>query len=123
MPQATGNMQQTTGDKHKVMFGVLFPFYDNDLELHCLVLSFFGWKAEIKAAKLFVDAFSGTGAQAKMSVILYSGPRTQTMQLLSTAPLKREEALGRRGVLWCLSLVSTTVKSSSSIPSAIAQGH
>merc|ERR1719311_1900354 len=35
-----------------------------------------GWKAEIKAAKLFVDAFSGTGAQAKMSVILYSGPRT-----------------------------------------------
>merc|ERR1719408_522199 len=35
-----------------------------------------GWDAEIKAAKLFVDAFSGTGAQAKMSVILYSGPRT-----------------------------------------------
>merc|ERR1719327_2497155 len=35
-----------------------------------------GWKAEIKAAKMFVDAFSGTGAQAKMSVILYSGPRT-----------------------------------------------
>merc|ERR550514_926906 len=34
-----------------------------------------GWKAEIKAAKLFVDAFSGTGAKAKMSVILYSGPR------------------------------------------------
>jgi len=35
-----------------------------------------GWKAEIKAAKLFVDAFSGTGAKAKMAVILYSGPRT-----------------------------------------------
>jgi len=35
-----------------------------------------GWKAEIKAAKMFVDAFSGTGAQAEMSVILYSGPRT-----------------------------------------------
>jgi hypothetical protein len=35
-----------------------------------------GWAAEIKAAQLFVDAFSGTGAQAKMAVILYSGPRT-----------------------------------------------
>jgi len=35
-----------------------------------------GWKAEIKAAELFVDAFSGTGAQAQMGVILYSGPRT-----------------------------------------------
>jgi len=35
-----------------------------------------GWKAEIKAANMFVDAFSGTGAQANMAVILYSGPRT-----------------------------------------------
>jgi len=35
-----------------------------------------GWDAEIKAAELFVDAFSGTGAQAEMAVILYSGPRT-----------------------------------------------
>merc|ERR550514_1435457 len=35
-----------------------------------------GWKAEIKAAKMFVDAFSAKGAQAEMSVILYSGPRT-----------------------------------------------
>jgi len=35
-----------------------------------------GWKAEIKAANLFVDAFSGTGAKANMGVILYSGPRT-----------------------------------------------
>jgi len=35
-----------------------------------------GWNAEIKAAKMFVDAFSGKGAQAKMAVILYSGPRT-----------------------------------------------
>merc|ERR1719456_1203936 len=35
-----------------------------------------GWDAEIKAAKMFVDAFSGTGAQAQMGVILYSGPRT-----------------------------------------------
>ena len=35
-----------------------------------------GWDAEIKAAEMFVDAFSGTGAQTKMSVILYSGPRT-----------------------------------------------
>jgi uncharacterized protein YegL len=35
-----------------------------------------GWKAEIKAAQTFVEAFSGTGAHAKMAVILYSGPRT-----------------------------------------------
>merc|ERR1719261_2088965 len=35
-----------------------------------------GWKAEIKAAQTFVDAFDGTGAQANMGVILYSGPRT-----------------------------------------------
>merc|ERR1719183_3476788 len=35
-----------------------------------------GWKAEIKAAQMFVDAFSGSGAKAEMSVILYSGPRT-----------------------------------------------
>jgi hypothetical protein len=35
-----------------------------------------GWKAEIKAAQLFVDAFSGTGAHSSMGVILYSGPRT-----------------------------------------------
>merc|ERR1719316_1710906 len=35
-----------------------------------------GWKAEIKAAELFVDAFSGTGANAQMGVILYSGPKT-----------------------------------------------
>jgi len=33
-----------------------------------------GWNAEIKAANMFVDAFSGTGAQAQMGVILYSGP-------------------------------------------------
>merc|ERR1719451_212875 len=35
-----------------------------------------GWKAEFKAAELFVDAFSGTGAHSSMGVILYSGPRT-----------------------------------------------
>merc|ERR1719199_2265985 len=35
-----------------------------------------GWKAEIKAAKMFVDAFSGSGGNANMAVILYSGPRT-----------------------------------------------
>merc|ERR1719311_514934 len=35
-----------------------------------------GWAAEIKAAQLFVDAFSGTGAEAQMGVILFSGPRT-----------------------------------------------
>jgi len=35
-----------------------------------------GWKAEIKTAETFVDAFSGTGAKAEMAVILYSGPRT-----------------------------------------------
>merc|ERR1719271_1989663 len=36
-----------------------------------------GWNAEIKAAQMFVDAFSGTGAKANMAVILYSGPRTR----------------------------------------------
>jgi len=35
-----------------------------------------GWKAEIKTAEIFVDAFSGTGSKAEMAVILYSGPRT-----------------------------------------------
>merc|ERR1719253_263130 len=35
-----------------------------------------GWKAEIKAAQTFVDAFTVTGAKAQMAVILYSGPRT-----------------------------------------------
>jgi len=35
-----------------------------------------GWNAELKAAQTFVDAFSGSGAQAKMAVTLYSGPRT-----------------------------------------------
>jgi len=33
-----------------------------------------GWDAEIKAAKTFVQAFSG--GKAEMAVILYSGPRT-----------------------------------------------
>jgi len=35
-----------------------------------------GWTAEIKAAQMFVDAFSGSGAHANIAVILYSGPRT-----------------------------------------------
>jgi len=35
-----------------------------------------GWAAEIKAAQMFVDAFTGTGAKAQMAVVLYSGPRT-----------------------------------------------
>jgi len=35
-----------------------------------------GWNAEIKAAQTFIDAFSGTDAQAQISVVLYSGPRT-----------------------------------------------
>jgi len=35
-----------------------------------------GWDAEIKAAKTFVKAFSGSSANANMAVILYSGPRT-----------------------------------------------
>jgi hypothetical protein len=33
-----------------------------------------GWAAEKHAAALFVDAFSGSTAQAKISTILYSGP-------------------------------------------------
>merc|ERR1719405_232960 len=59
-----------------------------------------GWKAEIKAAQLFVDAFSGTGAHSQMGVILYSGPRTwsgvgkcmgpnaQTVDLENTCKIK-----------------------------------
>jgi len=35
-----------------------------------------GWKAEIKAAQTFVEAFDTGSSQAQMSVILYSGPRT-----------------------------------------------
>jgi len=35
-----------------------------------------GWAAEIKAAQMFVDAFSVQGTKANMAVILYSGPRT-----------------------------------------------
>jgi len=35
-----------------------------------------GWNAEIKMAQKFIDAFSGSGAQAEISVLLYSGPRT-----------------------------------------------
>jgi len=35
-----------------------------------------GWKAEMKAAQMFVDAFSQPGSQANMAVVLYSGPRT-----------------------------------------------
>jgi hypothetical protein len=35
-----------------------------------------GWAAEIKAAQMFVDAFSVSGGDANMAVILYSGPRT-----------------------------------------------
>merc|ERR1719433_2043735 len=34
-----------------------------------------GWKAEIEAAKLFVDSFA-MSKKANMAVILYSGPRT-----------------------------------------------
>jgi len=35
-----------------------------------------GWPAEIKAANTFIDAFAGSGGDANMAVILYSGPRT-----------------------------------------------
>merc|ERR1719375_254676 len=35
-----------------------------------------GWNAEIKAAKMFVDAFAVEQTQAQMSVVMYSGPRT-----------------------------------------------
>merc|ERR1719345_675006 len=35
-----------------------------------------GWKAEIKAARFFVDAFAGSG-KANMAVLLFSGPRTR----------------------------------------------
>jgi hypothetical protein len=35
-----------------------------------------GWKAEIKAATTFVDAFAVAGSEAQISLILYSGPKT-----------------------------------------------
>merc|ERR1719230_590329 len=35
-----------------------------------------GWKAEIKMAKTFIDAFAGSDANVEMAAILYSGPRT-----------------------------------------------
>ena len=35
-----------------------------------------GWAAEIKAAQMFVDAFSVQGTMVNMATILYSGPRT-----------------------------------------------
>jgi hypothetical protein len=35
-----------------------------------------GWNAEIKAAKMFVDAFAVEQTQAQMAVVMYSGPRT-----------------------------------------------
>jgi len=35
-----------------------------------------GWKAEVKAAETFVDAFSGAGSKANIAVIHYRGPRT-----------------------------------------------
>jgi len=37
-----------------------------------------GWAAQMKAASLFVDGFAGTGAQANVAVILYSGPGRMT---------------------------------------------
>lgn len=33
-----------------------------------------GWAAQKKAANLFIDGFAGTGAQARVAIILYSGP-------------------------------------------------
>merc|ERR1719440_178964 len=35
-----------------------------------------GWDSEIKAAKTFVSAFEGTGADTQIAVVLYSGPST-----------------------------------------------
>jgi hypothetical protein len=35
-----------------------------------------GWDAEMKAAKMFVGAFAGSGTQSDIAVVLYSGPRT-----------------------------------------------
>jgi hypothetical protein len=35
-----------------------------------------GWQAEIKAAKLFINAFEHADGKVQMAVILFSGPRT-----------------------------------------------
>jgi len=53
-----------------------------------------GWKAEIKAAEMFVDAFSGTGAQSEMAVILYSGPRTWSGVRMCTGRNSKKVDLG-----------------------------
>jgi len=54
-----------------------------------------GWAAEIKAAEMFVNAFSGTGAQAEMSVILYSGPRTWSGVRMCTGKNSKKVDLGK----------------------------
>jgi len=61
--------------------GALTMTCDKELDVVLLIdgsgsLGPHGWKAEIKAAQMFVDAFSVQGTQANMAVILYSGPRT-----------------------------------------------
>lgn len=70
-----------SGSQYKVKCGVKPKQCNKELDVVLLIdgsgsLGEKGWKAEIKAAQTFVDAFSGTGAKANMAVVLFSGPRT-----------------------------------------------
>jgi hypothetical protein len=67
------------GSDYKVKCLPKIPKCNADLDIVLIIdgsgsLGQKGWKASIKAADMFIDAFSGTGAKAKMSTILYSGP-------------------------------------------------
>jgi hypothetical protein len=61
--------------------GALTMTCDKELDIVLLIdgsgsLGTKGWAAEIKAAQMFVDAFSVQGTKVNMATILYSGPRT-----------------------------------------------
>jgi len=65
----------------KLAAGALTMTCDKKLDVVLLIdgsgsLGKKGWAAEIKAAQMFVDAFTVQGSEANMAVILYSGPRT-----------------------------------------------
>jgi len=65
----------------KLAVGAMTMTCDKKLDIVLLIdgsgsLGKKGWAAEIKAAQMFVDAFTVQGGEANMAVILYSGPRT-----------------------------------------------
>lgn len=54
-----------------------------------------GWDAEMKAAKMFVGAFAGSGTQSDVAVVLYSGPSTWSgvHQCFGSKQRSQQEAL------------------------------